>query len=178
MPRFEVDEITDEELMRRFCESLDEEVFRALASRFHASALRRAKERLGDEHLAQDAVQETLIRLVRHRRRYDPARPFAPWFFAVLRHACDDLHRRETRQNRLLRFLAANQPSEAAGGAEADRRAELLECLAALPQREGRLLRLRYLDGLTFKELGERLGCSFEAAKKRVLRLRALLRQS
>ena len=74
-PAIAGEDVSDETLMRRFCESLDDETFHTLASRYYDKALRIAKERLGRDSAAQDAVQEAMIRVVRFRRRYRPAKP-------------------------------------------------------------------------------------------------------
>lgn len=164
-------EESDEIIMRRFCESLDERVFHALAARYYDSALRVARERLGNESLAQDAVQETLIRIVRHCKRYDATKPFAQWFYTVLRNTCTDLYRKEARQQKALDALA--QSDFLPGGLEPDEpvRARVLEMVAELPRSDAEILWLRFVDDFSFKEIGTRLNCSLEAAKKRVQRL-------
>jgi len=159
---------SDELLMRRFCESLDEEVFRVLASRYYESALRVAEDRLGDYAWAQDAVQETLLRIVRFRDRYDPAKPFTHWFYAVLRNACTDIYRKESRRQEALKALADSTPDHQPDDASKER---VLELTAALPGPDTHLLRLRFVEGLSIGEIGGQLGCSLDAAKKRLQRL-------
>ncbi len=161
-------ELADELLMRRFCETLDEQVFRVLASRYYESALRVAQERLGDYTWAQDAVQETLLRIVRFRSHYDPAKPFAHWFYAVLRNVCTDLYRKEARQQNALKALAEAGLDYAPDHAPKER---VLELTAGLPRPDTELLHLRFVDGLSLGEIGGELGCSLDAAKKRLQRL-------
>jgi RNA polymerase sigma factor (sigma-70 family) len=62
----------------------------AVASRFARSRLRSAP-------FVDDVVQETLLTVHRARRSYDPARPFAPWFYAILSNRLIDVIRRERR---------------------------------------------------------------------------------
>jgi RNA polymerase sigma-70 factor (ECF subfamily) len=157
----------DESLMRRFVETLDEESFRILAERHYERALRAARGHLDDDAAACDAVQETLIRVVRHRQRYDAAKPFAPWFFAILRNVCADHRRKEARHLGALVRLADRPPANSCGEA-ARRRADSL--LEALGGEERRLLDLRYAHGLSVAETAAALGCSVEAAKKRFQR--------
>ncbi len=84
----------DEALMAEFCRTLDDDVFRTLASRHYRQAIQIAQQRLGSFALAQDAVQETLIRIVRYRQRYNARQAFAPWFRSILRNVCTDIHRK------------------------------------------------------------------------------------
>ena len=157
--------------MRRFCKSLDEREFHVLATRYYDSALRAAQDRLGNESLAQDAVQETLIRIIRHCKRYDSTKPFSQWFYTVLRNTCTDLYRKEARHQQALNILA--QSDSFSDGYEPDEpvRARVLEIVAQLPRSDAEILWLRYVDDFSFKEIGTHLNCSLEAAKKRVQRL-------
>jgi RNA polymerase sigma-70 factor (ECF subfamily) len=45
----------------------------------------------------EDVVQETLISVHKARHTYDPARPFAPWFYAIASHRVVDVFRRDRR---------------------------------------------------------------------------------
>lgn len=159
--------------MREFRDTLDEGAFHVLASRYYERAVGIASERLGAADAAQDAVQETLIRIVRHRRRYNPARPFAPWFFAVLRHVCADLQRRERRRRRTLDEFAA-----AASVPETDNAAWefVADLTVGLAPADSELLALRYTEELSLGQIARHLDCSLEAAKKRLQRLLKRLR--
>lgn len=154
--------------MRRFCETLEDEPFRLLATRYYDQALRTAKQKLGDEAAAQDAVQKTLIRVVRGRNRYNPAQPFAPWFHAVLRNVCTDMYRMEARRREALAAFSKVAPALATDGSARDR---LMDLTVRLPPGDAELLRLRFVDGLSLGEIGCRIECSLEAAKKRLQRL-------
>jgi RNA polymerase sigma-70 factor (ECF subfamily) len=61
----------------------------------HAAALLAYVERLlaGDRHLAEDLVQETLLRAWSHAAELD-AHSARPWLFTVARHLVIDSHRR------------------------------------------------------------------------------------
>lgn len=164
---------TDETLMRRFRETLDGDAFRLLAERHYEHALRVADGQLGSRTAAKDAVQEALIRVVRHRRRYDPEKPFSPWFFAILRNVCADFRRKEARYARALRRFADLVLSGQGGDTAWQRAGDLLECVG---REDAQLLELRYVQGLSVAETAGRMGCSVEAAKKRFQRAIGRLR--
>jgi RNA polymerase sigma-70 factor (ECF subfamily) len=167
-------ECADEVLMRRFQETMDEGVFHLLASRHYEMALRLAQQRVGNHSMAQDAVQEALIRVVRHRNRYHPSRSFAPWFHTILRNVCTDLLRQEARRRSSLQDMAENAPQPAAAD---PRREQLVELLADLPGHSAQLLKLRYICGLSLGELAVQCQSSQEAVKKRIQRLIQRLRE-
>jgi len=167
-PAIAAEEVSDETLMRRFCESLDDEAFHTLASRHYAKALRIAKARLGSDTAAQDAVQETMIRVVRFRKCFRPTKPFAPWFHAVLRNVCTDMYRKELRHQEALIAFSNAAP---ALGVNESAMARVHDLTAGLSPGEVEILRLRFVDGLSLAEIGWQLQCSFDAAKKRLQRL-------
>ena len=161
--------------MAQYQEHLDGEAFGQIVSRFLASGLAVAAELLGDAALAEDAVQETFLRVVRGRERYIPSMPFSTWFYAILRNVCKDLLRRSARQAKLIEEVAYVRDTEVAGppanSAEAD------ELLAKLSRDARTVLRLRIVYDLSFREAAAALGISEEAAKKRAQRALRELRK-
>ncbi|MDD4889807.1 MAG: sigma-70 family RNA polymerase sigma factor [Phycisphaerae bacterium] len=164
----------DESLMCRFQRSGDPAAFAQLVARFTARGLAVARQIASDRGLAEDAVQEAFLRVLRARDRYDAARPFSTWFFAILRNVCLDMLRRVGREASAMAELAAQaQPYVPAPGEphEVDR------LLAALPPLERAALTLRVTHDLPLADVGAALGISEEAAKKRVQRGLRRLRQ-
>jgi len=158
----------DEVLMRRFQETLDEASFRLLASRHYDAAVRIAQRRLGNHHNAQDAVQDALIRVVRHRRRYHSSRPFAPWFHTILRNVCTDILRQEARRTKALANLPEATPSLPMAAPLKER---VVELLGGLPADGAQLLQWRFVCGMSLDELAVQCQSSQEAIKKRIQRL-------
>ena len=165
---------SDEALMTRFRETLDGEVFRVLVSRHIESGFRVATGLLGGSSAADDAVQEALIRIVRSRRKYKPGKPFAPWFYTILRNVCADIRRRRVRRAVLYEAFAADLPSRTLDDGAFVRAREIR---AGLPPEDARLIDLRFAHGYSSAEIAEQLGCSTEAVKKRFQRLFSQLRR-
>ncbi len=161
-------EATAEALMARFRRFGDTAAFDELVSRHIDRALAVASEILRDRALAEDAVQEAFLHVVRARRQYQPSKPFSAWFYTILRNVCRDLLRRHSRQARLIQEVAAGAPVSvdppSAGGASAER---LLE---QLPEPERAVLTLRLVCELPLADVAAALGISYEAAKKRAQR--------
>ena len=153
---------SDEELMLLFRDTLEEAVFDELMRRYYGRALTVAETRIFDRSLAQDAVQETFIRLVRKRKKYD-GRTFSAWFYTILRNICTDLIRKEMRHRQKIEKLTAgpNLPPQTAGPDDFD------ALVAALPPADREILIYRYVQELSFAEISRLTGCSEDAAKKR-----------
>ena len=162
-------------LMRRFQQRLDACAFDEIVCRFISPATAVAGHILADAALAEDAVQEAFLRIIRNRRKYVPGKPFSSWFYTILRNICKDMLRRRNRQARLVREVAARgvgRSSEPVGCTDAG-----AKLLAALPDKPRTVLTLRIVHGLGFGEIAAVLGISEEAAKKRAQRALRRLRE-
>lgn len=172
-------DITDEALMRRFQSVRDETALRTLMDRHLGAALAVADARLRNTGLSDDAVQEAFVRVARHADRYNPDRPFAPWFYSILRHICTDLIRKECRYRNQLKSFADREDISPSRTADFG---PLYAALDRLREDEQELLILRMVRGLSFREIAESFGCSEEAAKKRgaraIRRLRSSMKKS
>ena len=131
---------------------------------FQAPLLRYAARLLNNVTLAQDAVQNTLIKLA---RRVPPAE--APtdevrnWLFRVAHNEAVDLIRAEERKRRLHETYAQQKDWETGGGlgfdTGTDEREELvLECLSILSPLQKQVVLLRLQQGLSYDEIGEIVG--------------------
>lgn len=103
----------------------------------------------GNRADAEDAVQETLVKLCRAGNGYDRSRPFAAWFFAVLRNCCRDLLRRR-RARPVVQLERAGDPPAPSLPAAAE---ELTAALAKLTEPHREILQLRYYGGLAYREI-------------------------
>jgi RNA polymerase sigma-70 factor (ECF subfamily) len=165
--------ISDEVLMRRFQEAFDEKAFDELLARYHRPALFLARNLSANPSLAEDAVQETFIRIVRARSRFDCQQSFASWFYTILRHVCSDGRRKEVRRAEQLQELAQQEgPVHHPPDAED----EMTALLQSLSPADRDTLIYRFVHGMTFGEIAEQTGVSVEAAKKRAQRALKQLR--
>lgn len=86
----------DPELLAGFVAG-DRGALRRVAEHYWRPMRRWAWLELRDEQLAEDAVQEALVRILRFHGRYDPRRPLGTWLRTIVRHAARDqrpMHRR------------------------------------------------------------------------------------
>ena len=168
-------EPTSEALMARYQRRLDAEAFGQLVSRFLAPGLAVARQALAERALAEDAVQEAFLRIVRSRERYDIRKPFSAWFYAILRNVCTDMLRRRARQTTMMKGLAARAKPQVQEPAHAS--VDAADLLALLPDDARTVLARRIVHDLPFRDVAAALGISEEAAKKRAQRALRQLRK-
>ncbi len=125
----------------------DEQALALLMERWRKPLYSFLHHRVGDA--ADDLFQESFLRLVRARQRYDPSRRFSTWLFQISNNLCRDRWRRLSARDRaheaFRNELLATQ-GEGGGGGEmrSDESAVLRAQLFALPERLREVLVLRY----------------------------------
>src|SRR5262249_15587253 len=75
----------------------DQLAYASLLALLTGVARRFVRVRIGGAAWLEDVVQETLIAVHGARHTYDPARPFAPWFYTIASSRLIDALRRERR---------------------------------------------------------------------------------
>jgi RNA polymerase sigma-70 factor (ECF subfamily) len=132
----------------------------------------------GDETQAREALQETLLRVARHARRFDDEENFWNWLAAIGRNAARDAGRKQRRYSALLeKFTRSRQsdpPSASQDGALA---VALEESVHELEPGDRLLIEGKYLDGQSVRELAAQAGLTEKAVESRLLRLRRQLRE-
>jgi RNA polymerase sigma-70 factor (ECF subfamily) len=166
---------TDNELMERYVRG-DAEAFDELFGRYEQRAFGYFMRRTRSEDLAGDLYQELFLRLHRFRGRYDPSRPFAPWFFQIARRVLVDEYRRPARD----RETPLDCETFASPGPDVEtrmaRRQEALELLGRLPAEQARTLVAAKVEGFEYAEIADRVNKSVDAVKQAASRTLRRLR--
>ena len=151
-------------------------VFEQTYLAYRALMFRLARDILGDDALAEDAVSDALVKLLEH---YDcvsePVSPRTRRYVAVLtEHAALDLWRKRRREK-----LVPPEALPEQGRAEADPelRLQMAEALDSLPNEQRTAVLLHLTCGLTAKQVAEHLLCSQAKAEKLISRGKDKLRR-
>ena len=133
--------------------------------------------KVADPADADDILQEVFLKVhLRLDTLQDESR-LAPWLYQITRHAITDYYRGRRPMVELHEDLAE---TPAADEDEAARQLAvgLREMIGALPQPYQEALTLTEIEGLSQKEVAEKLDLSYSGAKSRVQRGRRLLREA
>ena len=130
---------------------------------------------------AEEAAQDTFVKLFRARQQFDGARDLEPWLLRIAGNACRDRLRR--RRAAALPILDDSDPLEVAtapestgavAGAHAVQQMVRVE-LARLSDKARLPLELKYLRGMTNPQIAEALGMSVSNVKVQLARAKDVL---
>lgn len=116
---------------------------------------------------AEDLAQETMLRLWREARNWEPGRAkLSTWLYRVCTNLCID----QSRKKRAMALDDIAEPEDPADRAETrmirqDDVNLLDRALAQLPQRQRIAVTLRHIEGCSNPEIAEILGSSIEAVE-------------
>jgi RNA polymerase sigma factor (sigma-70 family) len=159
-----------------------EELYRRYQRRISAFVRRVVR----DEARAEDVTQEAFVSALRRLRATDSEIAFKPWIYEIARNAAIDHWRRSSRaeevsinQDDLLRpddrarLVGAVAPE--ASLIQKERIDHLAGALDELSQTHHRILVMRELEGLSYREIGEQLELSRPAVESTLFRARRRL---
>lgn len=154
----------------------NEDIIDALYRLYEQSMYFEAYKILHDEYLAEDALHEAFLRLIRNRSKIvDPASPSVrSYAYKAVRSAALDLYRKQKKQRE--RCLAFDETIENTTAAEEVMTNLPLSLLAELPPKYASVMRCLFLDGLSVLETAAVLKISESLVRKRCERARKLLK--
>jgi len=165
---------TDEVLMRKVAKG-DLAAFRLLMERWEGAAKRYAYRIFGDYQSAEDAAQETFVRLYRSSGRYEPTAKFGTYFYTVLGNLCRDrvraARRRAGHGEVIEDVFVLDETAEPTGLAPEPRieseeeRLMVREAVAELPEKLREALSLREFEGLSYHEIADVMGANLGEVK-------------
>jgi RNA polymerase sigma-70 factor (ECF subfamily) len=134
--------------------------FRTLIERYEAAVFTLAYRMLGRREEAEDATQDTFIKVFRGLSSYSDKAPFWPWLRRIVVNACIDRQSREFPSDDVETAVDLEQPFVDSVVAEVLRKCEIEKIdgtIAGLPDMYRTVVVLRYREDLSFDEIAEAL---------------------
>ena len=137
------------------------------------------RRRVSDDHVADDLLQETFVRVHRNIETLHDADRLAAWVYQIARNVIHDHHRKATNSTVAL---ADADPAD-----DCDDQLSQLHCRGAgwldemirsLPDGYREAVQLAEIEGLPQQEVADRLGLSLSGAKSRIQRGRVMLKDA
>src|SRR6476661_5678936 len=151
--------------------------------RIHAYVLGMVK----DHGRAEDVTQEVFLSALRRMRETEQPLAFKPWLYQIAKHSCIDAFRRSKRTEEVSydaddALAPADHSKLVAPGASPDAAVaakleldSLCGAFGGLSETHHEILVLRELEGLSYAEIGRRMGMSRPAVESTLFRARRRL---
>lgn len=185
--------MSEKELVKR-AQTGDFKAFTELVDKYKSRVYGLALKMTGNEHDAQDVVQETLIKAIDNLESFRGESSFGTWLYAIaLNQSRSFLNKqKQTSIKPIEEYLPAKSAGEMHDGnapvklfdwkdphqlLEQEELREIIDdAVASLPEKYRVAFLLRYHEELSIKEIAKVIGETVAATKSRVLRARLALR--
>jgi RNA polymerase sigma factor (sigma-70 family) len=153
----------------------DLDAYGVLVARYTLRA-HRAAFLLGAGEESDDVVQEAFVKAFRHLSRFRVGESFGPWLLRIVTNETRNLTRSRRRRAALAVRLGTAEAADAAADTPVDevlaaeRRAQLVAAVNALPDRERQVLVCRYFLDLSEAETAQVLAWPLGSVKSRTWR--------
>ncbi|MDE2339261.1 MAG: sigma-70 family RNA polymerase sigma factor [Gammaproteobacteria bacterium] len=173
-------ETSDAEVLGLLRRGAREQAFARVLEGYEQKVFRLCCALLGERTQAEDAAQESLLRVWHALERYDGRAGLSSWIYAITRNRClSALARRRT-------FDSLDAPEwgehsleptadEVLPDASDGRVQQLRDLVELLPERQRQVLRLYYFEDRSVSEVALMLGCPEGTVKTGLFRARAAL---
>jgi RNA polymerase sigma factor (sigma-70 family) len=165
----------------------DERAFEALYSRYQRRIAGYVYGMVKDYGRAEDITQEVFVSALRRMRETERPIAFKPWIYEIAKNACIDAYRRGRRAEEVSldaderlsasdygRLVATGPGPDAAVDTQQDLD-HLCGAFGGLSDTHHQILVMRELEGLSYKDIGERMGMSRPAVESTLFRARKRL---
>jgi len=132
----------------------------------------------GDEELARDLLQVTLLKVVRSIRHFSDEAPFWNWLAAIARNSFLDFARKMRRRPQFEPILETSYAASSANEEDPQLVAALEKALGELPNEERTLIESFYFESGSYSSLAVQQNISPKAVESRLGRVRQKLRQA
>ena len=165
----------------------DDRAFEALYSRYQRRIHAYIVGMVKDHGRAEDITQEVFVSALRRMRETERPIAFKPWIYEIAKNACIDQFRRSRRAEEVSleadeglapadygRLVGSDPTPDAAVAAKQDLD-HLCGAFVGLSDTHHEILVMREFEGLSYREIGERLGMSRPAVESTLFRARRRL---
>lgn len=145
------------------------DAFTEIVERYQGSIIRYLHRLTGEYEVALDLAQDTFVQAYQGILKTDAELSLKPWLYKI----ATNLARQHHRRKRILSFVPFAHVQEPKASSAADKVGERLaigEALREVPAEQRNCIVLHFVEGLNYREIGEVLGVSEDAVRKRVVR--------
>lgn len=132
-------------------------------------------------HGTEEVMQSIAIKIAQSAASFDAKRPPMPWFLGIARNQVKQWYQANKRQERFVSFDVIDEYIQQFDIFEAEqvtpRRRALHNCMANLPNKQRKVVELRFMDRLDCSDIAGKLGKSVQSIYSLIKRLKRELRK-
>lgn len=176
----------DNEIIKR-CKDGEKEAFNELICKYHPFVYKYLYRISEDDQIAEDLVQETFVKIIRSIEKFDPkgSARFSTYLIQIAKNCYIDHYRKEKKR-------ASDVPLDEIIGTKPTEKditefvtdklynQNVLKLLEDLPEDQQIAIKMKYIEDLTLKEIGDILDVEPKTIKSRIhngmVRLRKMIK--
>ncbi len=172
------------------CKKGDEQAFEQLVRKYQQTVFNLVYHNIGYRADVEDIAQKVFSKIYFSLPKFDNKRPFFPWLYRIAINQCyDELRRARRRKVRsftelsledadaIERLMNQSEATPVVADDSQEMHALLYKMLDQLPEQQRSAIVLRDLEDVPYEKMAEIMGCSEQAARLKVFRARARLRE-
>lgn len=177
--------MTDEKTWVLQAQQGSDEAFTQIVETYQKPVYNLCYRMLGEATAAEDAAQETFLRVYQNLHRYDLSRAFGTWILSIAAHYCIDLLRKkkfkmfsmdaENDDGMTFELPDASAPDPEVESVRRELHARLHLLLKDLDETDRAAVIMRYWHDFSEKEIAQSLDLTVSAVKSRLHRSRRAL---
>ena len=160
----------------RMTDAQKEKELAQMMAEYKTQLMRVAYMYLGDEALAEEAVQDTFIKAYNHMDRFRGESSIKTWLTRIIINTCKDVRRSAWFRNRARTTTLDAVPDQ--GQADTYSDDTVLQAVMNLSERDKQVILLRFYQEMTVPEIAKVLRIPASNASSRLNRAKAHLRES
>lgn len=184
-----MENFSDAELIKRYTDG-DKKALEFLIGRYLKPVYSFIYSYFKDKDLAEDATQETFLKVWKNIHKFNPEKNFKTWIFTIAKNTSLDLLKKkrpdnfsefqneDAETNLLEEHLADTNPLPLENLKSAESKKQVEEVLKKLPIKYSSLLTLYFNNDFSLQQISEILGESANTIKSRYKRAIKLLQQT
>lgn len=176
---------TDEQLLLRYREAGEREVFAELVRRYERELFSYLRRYLGNAEVAEDAFQAVFLQVHLKCDLFEEGRRFRPWLYAIATNQAIDTQRRNRRHKMVsldhvgrsalmdesrdyADLMVSGEPDPQASAGNQERNELLRQAMGQLSEQMRNVIHLVYYQGLKYREAAEIMSIPVGTVKSRL----------
>jgi len=175
--------LRDEELVQK-CLAGDKDAFAVILSRYEKPVFSLAYRLCGDYNEAADLAQEAFLQIYRGLAQFDASKKFFPWMYRVAHNTCVNVIQRKPSNQVPLEEMPEISFTEVKTDEQPEAyydnrelRSNIDGAIEELPEKYREVIVLRFMVGLSYQEIADKVGVTLSAVETRIYRGRQLLQK-